>query len=385
MNESFEIENDEEVQWEIDVNGKEVTEETKRFFYDTFKQLRFENDELKGKTQAISNTLEQEKRILKQNKEKLKEISIRNEITQMQLQDIENASHSKSPIKQKYRKEQFDESTKLIQDGKSIKEEIDQNEVQIQNLELELLKTSRKLESKKHAFNLNFETVRKEYEKLKRQYDFLKEHSPELFQEYDDEYSEDESNNQQTESEEEENEEKVIVSSIPQNKEIKINEITEEKTNRRQTQQQTILNQTTQSKKTKPKCSDPDINAYQIDFNFMPSGTPERKKGENTLIFSSGEDITKCKDGTLIIHGKKFTLIRYSNGDILQKFKDNATAYQYKETGAVEINLPDTTTVTKFANKQIEIRFPNGDVKVQFPDGIIKYFWKDGTEETIQL
>ena len=407
MNETIE-DDDEEVQWEIVDTGKEVTEETNRFFYDTLKQLKFENDELKGKSQALSTQLNQEKQLLKENKEKLKEIAKKNFVTIQQLEDIETVTKSNVPIKQKFDKNQIDKSKKLLNDGRIIKEEIDQNEKEIQELEKELKKVTLKLDSKKNVFTTNFNNIKIEYEKLKKQYDFFKIHSPELFEEYEEDYyyenDDDESNtnNSNESTEEEDNDQrnaKVIYSSDKKTTSPKnTKEITKSPTKSPKNTTQTEVfisssanefpqdksNQNMQETNRKPKCIDPDINSYILNFSYMPSGIPERSKNGNKLLFPSGEDIIKRKDGTLLIHGTDFAIVRYANGDILQKFKNGATAYQYKETNAVEINLPDATTVTKFANKQIEIRFPNGDVKVQFPDGLIKYYWKDGSEEVIQ-
>ena len=195
MNESIEND-DEEVQWEIVDTGKEVTEETNRFFYDTLKQLRLENDELNGKSQALTAQLNQEKQLLKENKEKLKEIAKKNYLTVQQLEDIETVSNTNVPLKQKIDKNQIDKSKKLLRDGKAIKEEIEQNEREIQQLEKELKRATQKLDSKKNVFNTNFNNIKAEYEKLKKQYDFFKIHSPELFEEYEEEYYEDYDDNE---------------------------------------------------------------------------------------------------------------------------------------------------------------------------------------------
>lgn len=128
---------------------------------------------------------------------------------------------------------------------------------------------------------------------------------------------------------------------------------------------------------------------YVLDFDYNPGSIfkeESKKGGRRDVKYKDGSTGTVFKDGTRKaikeVNRVKKTYIFYANQDVSIEFPDKAIAYKYKETGAIEITLPNGQVVYLFKNGQKERHHPNGDKEVQFPNGIYKILRGNGDMET---
>ncbi|EAY15790.1 T-complex protein 10, putative [Trichomonas vaginalis G3] len=128
---------------------------------------------------------------------------------------------------------------------------------------------------------------------------------------------------------------------------------------------------------------------YILDFDYNPGSVFKeelKKGGRKDVKYKDGSTGTVFKDGTRKaireINRQKKTYIFYANQDISIEFPDKAIAYKYKQTGAIELTVPDGCIYYLFKNGQKERHYPNGNKEVQFPNGIFKILRNDGDTET---
>lgn len=358
-----------EIKWEEVEDVKEVSESTMKAFYQEFQVRKNEHELLLNQQKELLAKLNEEIAEKKSLKKDL-EIAQQNYYSICTTSDeINKIANSKIKTKAKTDPSFIKETKDQIAERNTLTKEIELANQRLQLKKKALHEEEMKIETELKRQRVKYESIMKQAEVLKAQIAIFSNDAEDADYSYS--YEEEEDGNEQAKNGEDMN---------------KNNRVEDEPAKAgKPLRSCDILSvpkpQPKQETRDFPKCKDPNIHAYKLSFSYIPSGIPESKDSKK-LVFPSGEDIVVCKGGNKIIHAKDFTLIVYASGDVLQKFPDGTTAYKYKETNAVEIDMPDTTKVTLFANSQVEIRFPNGDFKVQFPDNSIKYIRKNGETQT---
>lgn len=145
------------------------------------------------------------------------------------------------------------------------------------------------------------------------------------------------------------------------------------------------IQQTPKSKKVPLKIPELALfeTSYHIDFDFLPGPQikEETKNGHRILTYRDGSRGTVFRNGTLKIKRANMTYIFFANKDVAIEFTDGARAYRYSEIGAIEITLPDGSTIYKFTNGQMERHYSNGDKAVLYPNQQFKMTRANGDYE----
>jgi hypothetical protein len=122
-----------------------------------------------------------------------------------------------------------------------------------------------------------------------------------------------------------------------------------------------------------PETAIPD--KYHFDFDFNPGEIVREVKGaggRKTIKYQDGSSATVFANGTRKVIRNGSSFVFYQNGDISQGFPDEAVAYRYAQTGAIELTLPDQTVYCLFVNGQTEKHLPTGEKIIRYPNGTIK-------------
>jgi hypothetical protein len=125
-------------------------------------------------------------------------------------------------------------------------------------------------------------------------------------------------------------------------------------------------------------------DTYPLDFTFDP-GPVQREEaksdGRRLVRYRNGLTATVFKNGTRKMKVGKMCYAFYKNGDVAIELEDGTRWYRYAETAAVELNLPDKSTLIAFPDGQREEHLPTGEKTVRYPNGQVKVFRKNGDFE----
>jgi hypothetical protein len=123
---------------------------------------------------------------------------------------------------------------------------------------------------------------------------------------------------------------------------------------------------------------------YALDFDFDPGPIQnEEAKGDGRKLirYANGLAATQFRNGTKKMKKGDVIYVFYGNGDVAIEFPDGAKGYQYSETKAIELSLPNKTVLYAFPNGQKETHFGNGQKMIEYPNGQVKTIYVNGDYE----